>query len=200
MRSAAFARNPDLGYFGITFDLCISIPVIYALVVVRGGHARPFSIVPVFIACMLVARFVVPTPHRGFLHQLGLLQAPLEFVVLIAIALRLRAATGSFAEEEDLVERIELICRPFFGDTRINRIVAGEMAALYLGLFGWRLDAPKQRGLASTTFHSRIGWGSIVACILLLIAAEGVGVHLLLQRWNPYVAWIVTALDLWGAL
>jgi hypothetical protein len=156
--------------------------------------------VPLFVACMVIARLLVPMPHRDFLRQLALLQAPLELAVVIAIALRLRAARKSFAEEDDLVARIELVCRSFFGDTRLTRIVSGEVTAFTLGLFGWRLASPRKRGIASSTFHQRSGWGSIVACILVLIAAEGIGVHLLVQRWSPHAAWFITLLDVWGAI
>jgi hypothetical protein len=200
MRTAAFARNPDVGYFGITFDLCITIPLIYYWLVVRRGHARALSIVPLFIACMVIARLLVPMPHRDFLRQLALLQAPLELAVVVAIVMRLRTAKKSFREDDDLVTRIELICRSFFGDTRLTRIVSGEVTAFTLGVFGWHLASPRKRGIASSTFHQRSGWGSIVACILVLIAAEGVGVHLIVQRWSANAAWFITLLDLWGAI
>jgi hypothetical protein len=200
MRTAAFAKNPDVGYFGITFDLCITIPFIYYLLVIRRGHVRPLSIVPVFIVCLMVARAIVPASQHEFLRQLALLHVPMEAAVILAVAFRYRAAKATFRDDDDFVQRIETVCRSIFGDNRASHIVAGELTACYLGTFGWRMQPPRERGIASTTFHQRIGWGSVVACALLLIAVEGVAVHLLVQRWSAPVAWLITAMDVWGAI
>ena len=40
-RSRAFAANPDVAAWGITFDLAVSIPLLYWFFVIRSGHARP---------------------------------------------------------------------------------------------------------------------------------------------------------------
>src|SRR5205814_1279247 len=39
-----------------------------------------------------------------------------------------------------------------------------------------------------------------VACILAMIGFESIGMHLLVQIWSVKAAWIVTALDVYGAL
>lgn len=47
------------------------------------------------------------------------------------------------------------------------------------------------------TFHQRAGWGSVVACIAVLIAAETLGVHIFLMHRSRIAAWTVTLSDLW---
>jgi hypothetical protein len=197
MVSAAFARNPDVGYFGVTFDLCITIPLLYYGLVVRTRRAASASMVPLFVICMLVARIIVPPAHRAFLSDLALLRFPLVIASIAMLVTRVRRGIALAAGETDVLQRIERVCRAAAGD-RAGRGVASEVAAVYLGIFGWRLPDPEPSADASTTFHRRSGWGSIVACILVLIAAESLGVHLLLQRWSPRAAWIFTILDIWG--
>ena len=90
VRTGAVAQAPDLAYFGITFDVCISIPLLYYVFVVRSGHASPVTLVPLFIVSLFVARAVVPPPHREFLQQLWLLQFPLEAAAVVVLAVRMR--------------------------------------------------------------------------------------------------------------
>lgn len=201
IRTSAFAQATDLGYFGITFDLCITIPFLYYLFVVRPGHAAPLSLVPVFVASLLIARAVVPTPHQEFLGQLWYLLIPVEGGVVIYIAFKVRAATMVSRGEEDILRRIEMITAELAGGkSRATQLASMELASIYVGLLGWWIDTPRARGLASTTFHHHAGWGSIVACIITVLAAEMIGVHLLLQQWSHTAAWVVTALELWGVL
>lgn len=201
MRTQAFANNPDLGYFGIAFDLCITVPALYYWLVIRAGRARALTIVPVLIGSTLVARWIIPVAHQEFVRQLLVLQVVGEVAVVAAIARRLHRMRCSAGDAEtDLVARAERVCCAIFGETRVARFVAAEVVAVYLGLFGWRVSQQQSDCIASTTFHRKSGWGSIVVCVLVLIAAESLAVHLLLQQWSSTIAWIVTGLDGWGAL
>ena len=51
---------------------------------------------------------------------------------------------------------------------------------------------------AGFTFHTRSGWGAIVAGIIIAIVGEAIGVHFLIQQWSVIAAWIFTALDVYG--
>ena len=51
---------------------------------------------------------------------------------------------------------------------------------------------------AGFTFHTRSGWGAIAAGIAIAIAGEAIGVHMLIRQWSVIVAWILTALDVYG--
>ncbi|HEX3068953.1 MAG TPA: hypothetical protein VHX14_10285, partial [Thermoanaerobaculia bacterium] len=48
--------------------------------------------------------------------------------------------------------------------------------------------------------YKRSGWNTVLACIFVLLAAESIGVHLLIQTWSVRTAWVVTLLDLYGAI
>lgn len=188
VRSRMFAMHPEVAAWGVTFDLTITIPLLYWFFVVRAGKAPALTLAPLFVLCTLLSSFVLPHPRPPFLRDLWRFGVPLaELALVAAIALRLRRARGRNA------------IRELLGDTRIADVVESELLVLYYALFAWRKKPEEVDGRA-ITFHQRSGWAAILAAILLLIAAEGIGMHLLLSQWSPAAAWAWTALDVWGAL
>jgi hypothetical protein len=196
LRTQRFAMNPDVGAWGVTFDLTITIPLVYYLTVVRSGAAKAITLAPLFVVCMAVAARIVPHGHQDFLMQLRWLAAPLEIVTLALVGARLLRMRGAREAGSEPLERIAAACKAVFGDNAAATFVAFEITTLYYGLFTWRKPAPAE----GTSVHERSGWGAIVAVLLFVIAAEGTGMHFLLGRWFPRGTWLWTALDLYGAL
>src|SRR5690349_3691183 len=91
LRSQAFARNPDLIAWAATFDLTLTIPLVYYLAVVRRGHARPITLAPVFVICVAAAARIVPYAQHGFVRELRFVAAALEMVTLALVVQRLAA-------------------------------------------------------------------------------------------------------------
>ena len=164
----------DVGAWGVTFDLTITIPLLYWFFVVRPGHARPLTLATLFVVCTMVAALMIPRSQQFFLHDLKYLVALLEVVLVATLVRRIRRGEGVVAGA-----------------------VASEITILYYAFFGWGKRAEEVNGHA-VTFHERSGWGSIVACAIVLIAAEGIAAHLFLSTWSTKAAWAWTALDLWG--
>jgi len=175
-RSAAYARHPELLAWAFTFDLTLTIPLLYTLFIVRGGRARAITIAPVFVVCVAAAARIVPADQQHFLHELRWIAAPLDVVSVWLVARRLARGSGT-------------------GVAIIDRVMASEIAILRYGLCSWRTKAPD-----GYTVHKESGWGAVVGCLLLVIAAESLGMHVLVQHWSVRAAWIVTAIDAYGAL
>ena len=173
-RSAAFAKNPDVAAWGITFDLTISLPLLYWFFVVRAGKASALTIAPVFIAGSILAALLIPKPQQQFLQQLKWIAVPAAEVLAIY----------------GLVRGVRT------GNHRLLEFARAEASMFYYALFGWT-KKPEREGI---TFHRNAGWGSILACIFVLLAAEGFGMHLLVARWSTNAAWIWTGLDLWAVI
>ncbi|MCU1349242.1 MAG: hypothetical protein JWO56_2272 [Acidobacteria bacterium] len=198
-RSGVFQRNPDMLAWGVTFDLTISIPLLYWFFVVRPGHAKPLTMAPLFVAGVTLAALVIPRGHHQFLEQLRFVSAPLEIVTLVLIGRRLLRMRGAETVEGDAYAKIDAATRAVLGDGKTATFVAMEVTILYYSLFAWR--TPEPAGDETITLHRESGWGSILACILTLLAAESIGLHLALQLWfRPIVVWSVTALDVYGVL
>ena len=176
--------NTDVAAWGVTFDLTLTIPLVWYFVVVRSGAARAVTLIPVFVVCVALAAVVVPRGQQQFLHDLRYLSAPLEIVTLYLLARRLAK-----------VRDVESATRAMFGNSRVADFVSSELSILWYALFCWR-----RQPADGVTIHKRNGWGTIVACILMMIGFESIGMHLLVQLWSVKAAWIVTALDVYGAL
>lgn len=179
-RSHAFAANPDVLAWSVTFDLTITIPLLYWLFVIRTGAARAITIVPVFVIGATIAALAIPRGQQQFLHELRFLVAPLEVVTILLIVRKIRSG----AKPDNLV----------FG------VVATEVSVLRYSVAGWhrRIEVPADA--KSFTIHERTGWGAIVAALMLVIVAESLAAHLLIQMWSVRAAWIMTALDLYAIL
>lgn len=178
IRSQAFGRSPDVAAWGVTLDLTVTIPLVYYLLVVRNGRAKPLTIAPVAVAGMLVASLIVPRDHQSLLHQLRFAAMPLE-VLTIALAFR-RLRRGS--------------------DDRLTRLIVSEAQIVRYAITGWFAKREAAGDARPITVHEQSGYGSIVACIVVLVVSESIGMHLLLQMWSAKAAWIVTALDVYGIL
>lgn len=177
-RSHAFATHADVLAWGITFDLTLTIPLLYYLFVVRTGAARAITIAPVFAVGALIAALALPRTNQQFLHELRFLVAPLEVVTIVLLVQRIRrgATDGNF----------------------VLAIATSEAAVLWYALGGWWRHADVPPNAQAFTVHRRTGWGSIVAALMLVIVAESIALHLFVQMWSARAAWLFTALDLYG--
>lgn len=198
VRSRLFATTPDVAAWGVTFDLTITIPAIYWLVVVRSGRARAATIAPVFVAGAAIAALVVPHDQQHFLHQLRLVAAPLDVITVGLVLQRLIGHRQSGSGDAET--RIRSAARAAFGESTLAEIVASELSILYYALFCWRRQPVVTADAQVITVHRNSGWGSIAACIVVLLTFESLGMHLAVSLWSTKAAWIVTALDLYGIL
>lgn len=171
VRSALFQAAPDVAAWGVTFDLAITIPLLYWFLVVRSGKAPAITIVPVCIGGILLATTLVPRAQQQFLGQLKLVVIPVAELLAVVTLVR----QGS----------------------RVRTIVGSELAMFYYAIFGWRKKPVAVQGHAFT-LHERSGWATVLACLLVLIVAEAIGMHLLLSLWSNTAAWIWTGLDVWA--
>jgi len=110
------------------------------------------------------------------------------------------AALRSFAAMPLEVVTIALAFRRLRrgSDDLLTRAVVSEVQVLRYAVAGWFEE--REKDPRAVTVHERSGYGSIVACIAVLIAAESIGAHFLLQLWSVKAAWIMTALDLYALL
>lgn len=188
LRTRLFAMHPDVAAWGITFDLTITIPLLYWFFVVRAGKASALTLAPVFVICTLIASTLIPRGQQQFARDLGRFAVPVAEIVLVGAVLhRIRRARGKNA------------IRELFGESRAAEIVESELTILYYAFFGWRKKPEEVAGRA-ITFHERSGWPTILVCIFVLIAAEGLAMHLFLRRFGALAAWGWTMLDLWAVI
>jgi hypothetical protein len=193
MQMTRVLRHPQTLFFASA-----ALLVAFAIGIVRS-HA--FLAHPDVLAWGLTFDLTLTAPAAWyfFLIRPGRVR-PLTIVPIFlgAVAIATRVIPAS---QQDFLHQLRWIAAPLelaaivMAGRRSKGIVASELAVLRYALFGWR--TPPERGFS---VHERSGWGTIVACVIVLIAAESIGAHLLIQLWSVKAAWIMTALDAWGIL
>ncbi|MGH7542029.1 MAG: hypothetical protein ACRELC_13630, partial [Gemmatimonadota bacterium] len=187
---------------GVTLDLTVFVPVLYWLVLVRGRGWPLASVLPVFLASLLLASFMLPAGRHGTLDVIKYLAAAAELALVGVLVHRTARAIryGRATRNGDALERARSAVRDALGDSRAADVIAFEAAMLWYALFSWRMRSRAAAEPRSFTYHEKTGYGALVVALLLGIAVEVIAIHALLARWSVSVAWIATALSLYGIL
>jgi hypothetical protein len=194
IRTQAFAAHPDVLAWAFTFDLTISLPLLWWFFAVRTGRAGAVTLIPLFVIAVGVAARIIPAAQHSFVDQLRYIAAPLDLVT-IALVVRRVARIRRIEGGGDPIARIERACAEMFGNGYAARAVAFEISIVYYAFAGWRKRTPD-----GFTVHKRSGWSTVIGVFMFLIAVESIGAHLVVQMWSVKAAWIVTTLDLYGIL
>lgn len=195
-------QHPGTLAAAVTVDLVVLVPVFWYLLVVRGlGWPWP-TLVPVAAAGMVAASRIVPADHHLALRVLEFGAVPLELALLGTVAWRaataMRRARAAAGGSGDPFSAIRLSVQEVVSSPRLADVVADELSVLYGGLVSWWCRPWVDR-TDVFAFHRRDAHASLVAGLLLVLAIELFPVHLLLLRWSPVLAWVVTGLSLYGA-
>jgi len=196
------AAHPDLLALGITLDLVVVVPGLVYFLLVRGRGWSPLTVIPAFIVSLAAAGRVLPTGRQQFLHGLEWLAIPLELIVVGLVVVKARQVarrmrTEGPADPGTLFERMREAAREVLGKNLLSDALAFEIAICHCAFAGWR--ARPVSSPLTFTYHRRVAYGAIVAALLFVLAAETIGLHLLLQRWSPAAAWVLTVLSIYSA-
>lgn len=204
LAASAFGRSahPDLLALGITLDLVVVVPGLVYFLLVRGRGWSPLVLVPAFLVSLAAAGRVLPADRQQFLQIFEWLAAPAELVVIGLVVVKARQVarrmrTAGPADPGTLFERMREAAREVLGANLLSDALAFEIAICHCALAGWR--ARPVSSPATFTCHRRVAYGAIMGALLLVLVAETIGLHLLLQRWSPAAAWVLTALSIYSA-
>jgi hypothetical protein len=195
-------ENPEIISFGLTFDMTISIPILYYFLA-RKGKLPKVLLIPIFILSLIAASLILPRGHHQFLDLIKYAIIPLEAFIISYLIFkittvvkeykRLKPESGpgfSVILKECLVKTI--------GHGKIPDILSTEISMLYYGLFAWK--RPKQPLENAFTAYKKSGYGSIVGGLAFLSLAEVLAFHVLFMQISSVAAWIIFALNLYGII
>jgi len=187
---------------GVTLDLAVVVPIAWYFLVARRLGWSWLTLVPPVAAGMFTASRILPAAHHGTLGVLELAIVPLELALLGYVGWRVvtgvrRARTADIGD--DPIASIRTAARTIMPHPRLAEVFAYEASVLFGGLMSWWLRPPEP-GPSSFAFHRRDAYASVVLGLLVVLAIELFPVHLLIARWSPLAAWIVTGLSVYGAV
>lgn len=215
----AFLMKQEVMSYAVSIDLLLTVPAVYCLLIYKTNIPKTTT-VPAIIIGFLLGTFFLPKESQTLLvffkrWCLPLIEAAvLVFVIAkllksIKVYRRLRTNNSEARKPtitEDKVASFYSLVYHATSDVlpeRIARPLATEIAVLYYGFFSW-----KKRQLKDNMFsyHKKSGTDALLGVFIFTIAIETLAVHLLLERWNIYAAWILTGLSIytmiqtWGFL
>jgi hypothetical protein len=196
------SAHPDLLALGITLDLVVVVPCLVYFLLVRGRGWSPVIVVPAFLVSLVAAGRVLPADRQQFLHAFEWLAIPLELFVISLVVVKARQVarrmrTEGPADPGALFERMRDAARQVLGTNFLSDALAFEIAVGHCAFAGWRarpVSSPE-----TFTYHRRVAYGAILTALLLVLVAETIGLHLLLQRWSATAAWVLTGLSIYSA-
>ena len=194
-------QNANAVAVGVTCDLVLIVPALYYLLLVRGRRWPAFSLVPVFIVCLLAASWILPAEHHGLLTGLELAAVPLELGLLGYIGWRagrsVRSARRHMREGgADAFSAIRSAARETIGVPRVADMLAQELAMFYYAFGSWRTPLPPA-GDGFTSYRKN-SYSVFLFAIVMVLVIETIAVHLAIYMlWSTVLAWILTAISLY---
>jgi len=196
--SPLLAAHPELAA-GITYDLCLTLPVVYFLVI-RKQDIPKITVLPLFVLGVVLATFLLPDHLE---YHLGLIKTfvfPLvELTVLSVVLWRVRKAISIFKahkkEQGDFSAIFLESARSILPNEQVAQIFTTEVSMIYYALFAWKKN--KSNGF---THYKKSGLLALLGAVIFIILIETFVLHLFLLRWSQIIAWIVFGLSLYTGL
>ncbi|HEU4451810.1 MAG TPA: hypothetical protein VFR81_02085 [Longimicrobium sp.] len=197
--SPLFVRAPEVGAGAVTFDLLVTVPFFFWLLVIRRTGLPWISIVPFFLLSLAAASLVLPDDSQRYLALARMAVVPAEIALLAYAAFRVRAFLGRGIDSGgDVLAGIRGVLREMIPARPVADVAAAEVALVWYALLSWRAQPEVARGEMAFTAHEASGLGGMVGALVVGCVIEALGVHLLVARWSPATAWALTALTAYG--
>lgn len=190
-----FKENVELFSLGVSFDLLITIPLVY-FILIRKTQIPKTTIVPLLVFALFIGKYIIPGEHHYYLDLFKRWGLPLiEISVLGFVVLKVHKAIGKFKlnkeNDTDFYSILKKTCNDIFPKPFVIPVVT-EIAVFYYGFLNW-----KKRPLRTNEFlyHKESGSVSLLAVLIFLIIIETIVLHILLAMWSNTVAWILSLLS-----
>jgi hypothetical protein len=198
MRMRAALRHPDIVSAGLLVDLLVTVPLAFYWLAVRRAGWPARTLIPLFLFSLTGAALVLPDQREMLKRLSEILSIPAEIGLVTWITVRTARSLRSTQGTEDMLERLKEVAREILPARRVAEAIAFEMAVLYYSLFAWRRRPQSPSGSKVFTYHRTSGYGAILFALLIVTLAEMIPVHILVTRWSPGAAWILTILSVYG--
>lgn len=195
-------RQPELVSLGILVDLLVVVPLAFYLLTVRRAGWPVRALIPIFLFSLTGAAWILPDQREMLKRLSEVLSIPAEIGLVTWISVRTARSLKSTRGERtgDMLERLRQVAREILPVRAVSEAIAFEMAVVYFSLFAWRRRPDNPSGARVFTYHRTSGYGALGFALLIVTLAEAIPVHLLVSRWSPRGAWLLTALAAYGLL
>lgn len=199
-KTPIFTANPNSLSLGITFDLLLTIPFIYFLLI-RKTRIPKTTVVPFLILGIVVCSLILPPQDQYYLDLfktwfLPIIELSILSYVIYKVGKGIKQYKLNKNHSVDFFTVLKSTCYEILPKGLVIPVVT-EIAVFYYGFIYW-----KKRELKSNefTYHKNSGTISLLIAIIFIVIIETVTIHLLLAKWSIAVAWIFTFLSIYSGI
>lgn len=196
-KSSLFLANPSQLSLAITFDLLITTPAIYFLII-RKRDIPKTTLVPVFIVGIVVASIILPNEHQYYLSLAKTWVLPIvEIAVATYLIYTIRKGFKKIKLNQTKSLDFFMAAKNAANDIlpkKISTAFATELSVFYYGFINWK---KRKLGDSEFSYHQTTSTRMVLGVFIFLIIIETAAVHLLLQNWSTTAAWILTMLSVY---
>ncbi|MGI9542876.1 MAG: hypothetical protein ACR2MX_06420 [Cyclobacteriaceae bacterium] len=197
--SEAFIENSGILSTAITLDLALTTPLLYFLLI-RKKPIPKTTIVPIFIAGLVVAGLILPTQEQQLLGVLKTFALPaVELGVIAFLFIKVRQTVQEFRKfntgDIDFLNVLRSSVGKVFGKGILSQVLASEISVFYYTFFSWKSKAISSG--STFTYHRKGSKLAMIWVFVFLIVAETFILHLLLALWKPWIAWVMSAASIY---
>lgn len=198
--TSLFRSNPDGLAIGITFDLLLTVPLAYFLLI-RKTTIPKTTVVPFLIFGVIVCSMILPSENQHYLNLFKVWVLPLvELSVFSFVIYKVRKGVKSYkvkrGDSVDFYATLKNTCYEILPKRTVIPVVT-EIAVFYYGFFAWKRRTLKENEFS---YHKDSGTITLLIAIIFIIAIETVGMHSLLAKWSNIAAWILTFLSIYSGI
>lgn len=207
VRVLLLAEEEPMLVYAVLFDFMLVIPFLYWLLVLRKKGKSIAKVMAFPLLGALAAWLILPSAHRSIVWNAIW---PVEFLIIAAevafISYELRIAYRVIKEfrkaaryEADTAEALRVAVHDGIGRGKLAAVLLHDASLVYYLLFSWKRKRQTNSGDSSALFsyHKKTNQVLYSAILTKIILIEGIVVHLLVQQWSHWAAWILTIADLW---
>ncbi|GAB2554034.1 hypothetical protein [Spirosoma aerophilum] len=201
-QTTGFSRHPVALSLGVVFDLVFVTTGLFYWLVAKPLQLPRSRTILIAVLMLRLASFILPKgtflPNQFW----PILLVLIEVVVLSIAGFRIRTIVQTYRRlrpQADIETAWQESLAAVFG-RKAAAIILGEGLTLYYVVVGWRLKADVPPGSTVLTTHRQSGQIALVVSLLMVGVIETVGLHVLLNRWNPSVAFWITLTSVYGLL
>ena len=217
--SPLFALNSARLSTAVILDLTVTAPLLYFLAIRRTAVSK-MTVIRVFVVGVLVAG-LLPGGRSPLLHGIKIWISPvMEAMVVITVIWNICKARQAGGGEMDMLMYLRSVAGKILGNQRLGDVVGSELAVIYYAVAGRKTLAGRSRtsaGLVETdsrgadpgktgsggaqfSYARTSGAAPVLGVFLMVMLAEGIGLHFLVARWSAMTAWILTGLSVYTML
>ena len=197
VRSQLFLQHASQLSIPVALDLILTIPLVH-LVLIRKTKISKLTVFSLIVFGTLIASLILPKEEQGFLEIIQNFGIPiLEIGVISYIIFKvvriIRVFKKNGDKSLDFYSAVQIATQETF-PSKIATLLATEIAVVYYSFFCWKKLTYLENEFS---YHKKGGAAIVLATFIFIILIETFAVHILLEMWNPLVAWILLGISVY---